>query len=283
MITRAAPQATGAEPKGTPLEPASHEPLYVQLANRLAADISSGRLAPGQQLPTEADLVARLGISRVTVRQAIQLLSRNGQVISRRGKGSFVARTPLHQDLSSLQGFYDALRLQGVEPQTELLEFSPSAGRVDALPKGLDLPVRLRRRYRIDGQAFAVVEAFLPAAAASLGAARAEHLTVYDIVQQFLGLAIGRADVAIECARPGTQVARELGLGRQGHVLLMQRTSYTVVCQPCEHMRIFIVPERYAFRMSVPGPMEIARAIQPSVPPVRRSAVTDRGLRSKGR
>jgi len=268
---------------GPRLEAASHEPLYVQLANRLAADISSGRLGPGQQLPTEADLMASLGISRVTVRQAVQLLARNGQVISRRGKGSFVARTPLHQDLSSLQGFHDALRQQGVEPQTELLEFSPSAGRLDALPQGLDLPVRLRRRYRIDGEAFAIVEAFLPAAAGALGAARAAHLTVYDILQQFLGLAIGRADVAIECARAGAKVARELGLGPQGHVLLMQRTSYTVVGQPCEHMRIYIVPERYTFRMSVPGTMEIARAIQPSAPPVRRPAATGHGLRSKGR
>lgn len=282
MATRGTKKPT-TDPTSAPLEHASHEPLYVQLANQLAASISSGRLASGQQLPTEAELMADFGISRVTVRQAVQLLSRNGQVISRRGKGSFVARAPLHQDLSSLQGFHDALRLQGVEPQTELLEFSPSAGRLDALPQGLDLPVRLRRRYRVDGEAFAIVEAFLPATAAPLGAARAEHLTVYDILQQFLGLSIGRADVAIECARPGAKVARELGIKPQGHVLLMQRTSYTVVGEPCEHMRIFIVPERYTFRMTVPGPMEIARAIQPSARPASRSAAADRGVRTKGR
>jgi GntR family transcriptional regulator len=265
-----------------PLEAASHEPLYGQLANRLAAEISSGRLAPGQQLPTESALMAAYGISRVTVRQAMQLLTRNGQVVSRRGKGSFVARTPLHQDLSSLQGFHEALRNQGVEPQTELLEFSPSAGRVDTLPADLDLPVRLRRRYRVDGEAFAIVEAFLPATAAPLGAARAEHLTVYDILQQFLGLTIGRADVAIQCARPGAKVARELGLEARSHVLLMQRTSYTVVGMPCEHMRIYIVPERYTFRMSVPGPMEIARAIRPAAGPSRASDVAGRATRTKG-
>ncbi len=275
MSTRRRPQRS---PDFIPLEPSSHEPLYGQLANRLAADISSGRLAPGRQLPTEAELMAAYGISRVTVRQAIQILARNGQVISQRGKGTFVARAPLQQDLSSLQGFHDALRSQGVEPQTELLEFSPSAGRVDALPPGLDLPVRLRRRYCVDGEAFAIVEAYLPAAAARLGAARAEHLTVYDIVQQFLGLSIGRAEVGIECARPGAKVARELGLEARSHVLLMQRTSFTVVGAPCEHMRIHIVPERYTFRMSVPGPMEIARAIGPaSARPVaaRRLAETD--------
>lgn len=246
-----------------PLQAASEEPLYGQLAARLAAGISSGRLAAGQQLPTEAELMSTYGISRVTVRQALQRLVRNGQVVARRGKGTFVARTPLHQDLASLQGFREALRDQGVEPQTELLEFSPTAGNTNGLPDGLDLPVRLRRRYRIDGEAFAIVEAFLPAAAAPLGFARAEQMAVYDILRQFLGLTIGRADVAIQCARADARTARELGSKARGHVLLMQRTSYTMTGTACEHMRIHIIPERYTFRMSVPGPIEIARAIRP--------------------
>lgn len=257
-----------AAPASTPLDPGSHEPLYRQLAERLAADISSGRLAPGQQLPTEATLMASHGVSRVTVRQALQVLARNGQVVSQRGKGSYVARAALQQDLATLQGFQDALRSQGIEPHTELLDFSASAGRADPTrPPGLDLPVRLRRRYRVDGEAFALVEAYLPATAASLGDARAAHLAVYDIVQQYLGLRIGRAEVAIRCARPPATVARELELPPRSHLLLMERTSYDATGRPCEHMRIHIVPERYTFRMSVHGPMEIARAIHPDAPP----------------
>ncbi|MCB2023766.1 MAG: GntR family transcriptional regulator [Ottowia sp.] len=258
-----------ASPPAEPLAPASAEPLYVQLANQLAQAISSGEYGPGQQLPPEAALMTAHGISRVTVRQALALLARNGQVVSRRGKGTFVARAPLQQDLSSLQGFQEALRLQGVEPETELMEFSASAGRVDAqVPPDLDLPVRLRRRYCVDGEAFAIVEAYLPRAAAGLGAARAEHLAVYDILEQYLGLHIGKADVAIQCARPKARVLTELGLPPRSHVLLMQRTSYTVAGLPCEHMRIYIVPERYTFRMSVAGPMQLASAIRP-VPPGR--------------
>ncbi|MCT9069980.1 GntR family transcriptional regulator [Cupriavidus gilardii] len=248
-----------------PLEPASAEPLYVQLAARLAADISSGHLAPGQQLPTEAQTMQTYGVSRITVRQAIQLLARNGQVTSHRGKGTFVARTTLQQDLSTLQGFQEALRSQGVEPETELLEFSPSAGRMDPQrPADMDLPVRLRRRYCLDGEAFAVVEAYLPAEAAQLGEVRAEQLAVYDILQQYMALRIGRADVAIQCARPSRQVAAELGLPARTNVLVMRRTSFTVAGAPCEHMRIHIVPERYTFRLSVPGPLVIARALQPT-------------------
>ncbi len=251
-------------PPGAPLTPASEDPLYVQLANRLAEAISGGVYAPGQQLPPEATLMSDYGISRVTVRQAIQLLARNGQVVSKRGKGTFVTRPSFQQDLSSLQGFQEALRLQGIEPETELLEFSASAGRTDGqVPAGLNLPVRLRRRYCVDGEAFALVEAFLPAEAQALGRARAELLSVYDILQQFLGMRIGRADIAIQCAKPKNRISAELGLPARSHALLMQRTSYTVAGLACEHMRIYIVPERYTFRMSVPGPMKLASAIQP--------------------
>lgn len=248
-----------------PLETGSAEPLYIQLAGRLAARISDGQFASGERLPTESDLMIAFRVSRITVRQAIQMLARNGQVASRRGKGTFVTGPGLHQDLSMLQGFQDALRSQGVEPETELLEFSPSAGRIDPqIPPGLDLPVRLRRRYCLNEEPFAIVEAFLPEAAAALGSTRAKQMAVYEIVQQFMGLRIGRADVAIRCARPNDQVAKELGLRPSANVLVMERTSFNGAAQPCEHMRIFIVPERYTFRLSLPGPLEIARALGPT-------------------
>ena len=245
-----------------PLDGLAAETLYAQLADRLALAISSGTLIPGRQLPTEAALGAFFGVSRVTVRQALALLVRTGQLVARRGKGTFVGKASFQQDLSSLQGFQEALRSQGVEPQTELLEFSTSAGRADSSqPAGLNLPLRLRRRYLIDGEAFAVVEAYLPTEAAAVGKTRAQHLAVYDILQQFMGLRIARADVAIECMRPKPKVSEELGLARGSHVLLMKRTSYLATGAPCEHMRIYIVPERYSFRMSVPGPMQLATAI----------------------
>ncbi|GAB2907424.1 GntR family transcriptional regulator [Paralcaligenes sp. KSB-10] len=246
------------------LDPLCEEPLYIQIANRLATEISSARLAPGMRVPSEAELMTIYGVSRITVRQAIALLARNGQVVARRGKGTFVSRPPLHQDLSMFQGFQDALRNQGVEPQTELLEFSSSAGRIDrSLPEGLDLPVRMRRRYCVDDQPFAVVEAFLPASAAAVGERRARDLMVYEILQQFLGLRIDRADVVIRCAQPTAAVSRELAIDARANVLVMERTSRTAAGAICEFMRIYIVPERYAFRLSMPGPLEIASALRP--------------------
>lgn len=250
-----------------PLMRGSEEPLYLQIAKRLAGEISGGKLAPGARVSSEAELMQMHGVSRITVRQALALLARNGQVVARSGKGTFVARQRMTHDLDTLRGFQDALIRQGVEPRTDLLEFSASAGRTDrSLPGGLDLPVRLRRLYLVDDAPFAFVEAFLPAAAAKLGLARARRLMVYDIVQQFLGLRIARADVVIRCAQPGAERARQLGLPAKSHVLVMERTSIATTGQPCEFMRIHIAPEHYAFRLSLPGPMEIARALHPIAP-----------------
>ncbi len=247
-----------------PLDPDRAEPLYMQLAGRLAAQISSGELPPGRKVPSEAELMNLYKVSRITVRQAVQLLAHNGKVTSHRGKGTFVKGRPLQQDLNMLQGFQEALRRQGVEPQTELLEFSAFRGLTDSqLPEGLDFPVRLRRRYCLDGTPFALVEAYLPREAAALGEARARQLAVYEIVEQYLGLKISRADVAIRCAKPKAQVAKDLGLPSRSNVLVMERTSYSSAGLPCEFMRIYIVSERYTFNLSVQGPLEIARAVQP--------------------
>lgn len=64
--------------------------LYRQIYQTLKADIQSGRYAPGSQLPTESELVARFGVSRVTVRQALDLLQREGLIVRIPAKGTFV-------------------------------------------------------------------------------------------------------------------------------------------------------------------------------------------------
>lgn len=265
--SRSASKSAGRAAKAAPtaLSRLAAEPLYQQLASQLAQRIASGELAPGSRLPTEPELMAEHGVSRITVRQAIALLVRNGQVITRRGKGTFVSAPMMRHDLGALRGFYDALREQGLEPQTELLEFSPSAGRADpALPEGLDLPVRLRRLYSLDGQPFAVVEAWLPAGAASLGAGRAGRLTVYEIIERFLGERVAAADVAIRCEAAPPRIAAALRLPRGSAVLRMERRSATLAGRVLEFMRIHIVPERYEFRLRVPGPLEIANSVRQS-------------------
>ena len=66
-------------------------PLYVQLSRRIADGIATGRLTPGESLPPERDMAAMTGLSRVTVRKAVQALVASGQLIQKRGSGTYVA------------------------------------------------------------------------------------------------------------------------------------------------------------------------------------------------
>jgi DNA-binding GntR family transcriptional regulator len=72
---------------------ANAEPLYRQIVKRLAADIAIGALKPNGQLPTENQLMERFGVSRATVRRAIDDLVRDGLICRHRGRGTFVADT----------------------------------------------------------------------------------------------------------------------------------------------------------------------------------------------
>jgi DNA-binding transcriptional MocR family regulator len=105
------------------LEPGDVRPLYVQLADQLVAAIENGAPAPGERLPAMRDLAAALGCALVTVSQAYELLAARGRVVSRVGKGTFVAEPP---DLQApfarrwepdVGRFARAPRLEGVTEQ----------------------------------------------------------------------------------------------------------------------------------------------------------------------
>lgn len=69
-------------------------PLYQRLADALLREIARGRLRPGDRLPTENELIRAHGLSRITVRQALEVLRQRGLVERFPGRGSFVSRPP---------------------------------------------------------------------------------------------------------------------------------------------------------------------------------------------
>ncbi len=141
-------------------------PLHLQLGDALRAAISSGRLRPGERLENEVDLAARLGLSRPTVRRAMEALVSSGLVTRRRGSGTVVAPTQVHRQLR-LTSLYDDLESDGRQPTTKVLEFSISAGspetteRLGIEPNGSVLVIR---RLRLaGGEPLALMRNELPA------------------------------------------------------------------------------------------------------------------------
>jgi GntR family transcriptional regulator len=89
------------------VEPLSPVPLYYQIANVLQARIFSGTNPPGSLLGTENDLALEFGVSRITVRKAIETLGRDGLLEPRRGRGTFVSTAPRPVAPTALHVFLD--------------------------------------------------------------------------------------------------------------------------------------------------------------------------------
>src|SRR6516162_11377908 len=110
------------------IDPGGAIPLYAQVEAVLASDIADGRLSTGSQLPTENDLMDRFGVSRPTVRKAVQNLVSRGLVEIQRGKGTYVTRPKITQELTALSGFVEDMQALGRHPTARLLDKQLVAG-----------------------------------------------------------------------------------------------------------------------------------------------------------
>ena len=143
------------------LDAHSSQPLYQQLQRALRRAITEGWLGAEDALPSERQLAADLGISRITVRKALDALSSEGLLVSRRGAGNFVA-PPAHIDkhFAKLSSFSEDMRSRGHEPSSEWLKRSHGAVRSEeALKLGLGPGTAVYRFHRLrfaDGRPMAI-------------------------------------------------------------------------------------------------------------------------------
>src|SRR5580704_4991990 len=140
--------------------------LYARVETVLASEITDGDLKTGDQLPTEDSLIARFGVSRITVRRAIQNLVSRGLVEIRRGKGTFVAAPKIMQDLKELSGFVEDMHALGRQPTArviakEIVTADAIVARQLALTRGERI-VKIRRVRLADGVPLSFDETYLP-------------------------------------------------------------------------------------------------------------------------
>ena len=96
-----------------PARRASAVTLFAQVRERLRERIVSGALGTGDKLPSESELEAEFGVSRITVRQALSGLHAAGLIEKVNGRGSFVTRPASPRELGPMSGFYETMRRRG--------------------------------------------------------------------------------------------------------------------------------------------------------------------------
>lgn len=145
------------------------DPLYLQFHRRILEAIAQGQLKAGDHLPPERDMAAQTGLSRVTIRKGIEALVASGQLVQRRGSGTFVAHRieRMEQALSLLTSFTEDMARRGKQVQSHWLSrdvHAPTPAEVMALGLGPnDRVARLERVRNCDGVPLAIERASLPA------------------------------------------------------------------------------------------------------------------------
>jgi GntR family transcriptional regulator len=237
-----------------PLDRTSPIPLYFQIAENLKDAIQAGTIAPGERLDNELELAEQLGVSRPTVRQAIQRLVQQGLVVRRRGLGTVVVAPRILRPVA-LTSLYDDLAAAERAPTTAVLSFEEIAAD-DEIAQVLSLaagtPVLSIERLRFaDDAPLALMHNYLPAKLLQ-GRTEAdlEQTGLYELLRS-QGVQLHAADQVLAARRATAQEARLLRAPRSATVLTMTRTAFDLSGLPIEHGRHAYLADRYSFKMSL--------------------------------
>jgi GntR family transcriptional regulator len=224
-------------------------PLYFQVATHLEHAIMDGTIPPGTLFENEIALADDMGLSRPTMRRAMQYLVDKGLIVRRRGIGTRVVHTKVRRPLE-LTSLYDDLAAAGQEPSTTVLGFEQleadielagvlnlSAGapivRIERLRSALDTPIARMTNY-------------LPADLVKFDRVELESTGLYELLRRS-GVRLHSATQTIGARIARGSEARQLGESRGAALLTMTRTSYDDRSQVVEYATHLYAASRHSF------------------------------------
>lgn len=227
-------------------------PLYAQMAEQIEAMIISGVLAPGRRLPAEIDLATDLGVSRATVRRAIQRLASRGFLLRRHGVGTQIV-THYRRRSRPLTSLHDELARENRMPRTKVLELA-SVPADDAVAQtfgvAVGTPVLSVTRLRTaDAVPVAIMHNILPAQVRDITAMDLERNGLYEMLRaRHLRMRVAEQSITAVSADASQAAILEVAVGAP--LLQMDTTTYTDEGDCIDIGQHFYRPDQYIFKMT---------------------------------
>jgi len=233
-------------------------PLYQQLYDVLRGHIMRGEWKPGDLIPAESELIEHYGVSRITVRQVLDMLVQEGLIYRQRGRGSFVAHPTVEQVLQRLVSFTDDMRQRGFAPSTRTLSSGllPAPEDIAAqlqIAPGQEL-ARIVRLRLADGEPMSVEEAYLVHRIVP-GILEKDFVTnpLREVIDRNYNIRWERARQVIRAINASREMAEALSVRPNSALLFIERVSYSQQGVPVEFLRVYHRGDRYALYSELRG------------------------------
>lgn len=231
-------------------------PLHSRIREDLRERIAAEAWKADARMPSEAELMRHYGVSRITVRQALQALEQQGLIVKVAGKGSFVAGAKPYQQLARLQGLAEALSPQGHAIRNRILELSRVAADARVATR-LDVPpgtpvTHIRRVRLLDGQPLSVDLTWLPLDLGDrVAGADLEGRDIFVMLEQDFATPLGHADLALDARPAPAGIAESLGVDSGSPVLHVERLTHDRRGRPIDYENLYCRSDNFQFRLRI--------------------------------
>jgi len=231
-------------------------PMYMQIKEILRARIMDGTYQPHQQLPSESEMTSSFSVSRITVRQALSDLQKEGLIFKIHGKGTFVSKPKAFQNVMRLQGFGEAMSSMGYETYSQVvsIKFQP-AGRAVALRLGTTESVivcELRRIRFLNREPISLDVTYV---SAEIGKRlQKEDLASRDIfliLENDYGYTLDVAQLQIEAILADETLAHHLRVEEGSPILRIERLTYGADREPIDFEYLYYRGDAFQYRLSI--------------------------------
>lgn len=205
--------------------------LHDAVRNHLLDEIKSGRLQPGDRVPTENQLMDQFGVSRTTVRRALHDLELIGIIERSAGRGSFVRPPRIEQPLHRLTGFVEDMEAQGLVASARVLTIEEIAAPRE-VARQLQVPVadpviHIERVRLANDWPISIDDSyFRKSLGERVAQERLDEIPFYSILEQLYGIPLGDAELVLEATEAGPQIAGLLNIDARASVMRIERTTY---------------------------------------------------------
>lgn len=227
-----------------------HKPLFAQIGDAIRRQIESGDLKRGDAIPSEREYAEELGVSRMTVRAALDALVREGLLLRQRGRSTVVSAAKINRSALGFMSFTEDMKTRGLLATSRVLQLSAEVADATVAAQ-LGLPVGARvvflERVRLaDDEPMALERAYLPHQrfGGLLGQDLAQH-SLYDVLEHTFGCRPSLADESVEAILLNAADARLLGVPRNSPALLARRITRDERGEPVESVQTLYRADRY--------------------------------------